>query len=53
MSEKKVDPNIERLWAEEIRARLKELDEGRTKPIPWSDVRASILANKSAHRSKQ
>jgi putative addiction module component (TIGR02574 family) len=45
MSEK--DEDVERLWAEEIMRRLKELDEGRTKPIPWAEVRASILSRRS------
>jgi len=38
-----VDPDAERLWAEEIARRLRELDEGRVQSIPWSEVRASIL----------
>lgn len=38
-----IDPDAERLWAEEIRRRLKELDEGRAQTIPWPEVRASIL----------
>jgi putative addiction module component (TIGR02574 family) len=38
-----LDPDAERLWAEEITRRLREIDEGRVAPIPWSEVRASIL----------
>ena len=37
------DADAERLWAEEITRRLREIDEGRVVPIPWSEVRASIL----------
>ena len=42
-----VDPDAESLWAEEITRRLREFDEGRTQAIPWSEVRASILARRS------
>jgi putative addiction module component (TIGR02574 family) len=38
-----VDPDAEKLWAEEITRRLKELDEGGAQTIPWSEARASIL----------
>ena len=38
-----IDPDAERLWAEEITRRLKELDEGRAQTIPWSEVLTSIL----------
>jgi putative addiction module component (TIGR02574 family) len=38
-----VDPDAERLWAEEITRRLKEFDEGRSQAIPWPEVRDSIL----------
>jgi putative addiction module component (TIGR02574 family) len=37
-----VDPDAERLWAEEITRRLKEFDEGRVQAIPWSEVHASF-----------
>jgi putative addiction module component (TIGR02574 family) len=38
-----VDPDAEARWAEEIRRRLKEIDEGQVQGVPWSKVRASIV----------
>ena len=37
------DEDSEALWAVEIARRLKEIDEGRVRPVPWSEVRASLL----------
>jgi putative addiction module component (TIGR02574 family) len=50
MSDEKIDPEAERLWAEEIARRLTDFDEGRTQAIPWADVRASILSRRSDRR---
>jgi len=38
-----VDPDAEDAWRQEIRRRIKDLDSGLTKPVPWSDARKSIL----------
>lgn len=38
-----VDPDAEARWIEEIRRRLKEIDEGRVQAIPWTAVQASIV----------
>jgi putative addiction module component (TIGR02574 family) len=34
----------DRDWEEEIRRRLRELDEGRAETIPWEEVRERLLA---------
>lgn len=41
------DPDAERLWGEEIRRRIGEMDAGRTKSIPWSEARKQIVGDKS------
>lgn len=38
-----VDENAEAAWAEEIARRLRELDSGKAKTIPWSEARRMIL----------
>jgi hypothetical protein len=52
MSEEKIDPRIEQLWAEEIMRRLKELDEGQVQAIPWPEVRDSIVARRPNRHSR-
>jgi hypothetical protein len=52
MSNEQPDQDIERLWAEEIKRRLKEFDEGRVKPISWSEARASILSRRPSKGSR-
>jgi len=37
-----VDSDAEAAWAEEITRRVKEIDEGKTKLIPWSKVRRKL-----------
>lgn len=44
------EPNVEAAWAAEIERRVREIDEGRVKTIPWEQVRAELharLAEKS------
>ncbi len=36
------DDDVESAWAAEIERRVKELDEGSVKPIPWSEVRRKL-----------
>jgi len=38
-----VDEDVEAAWAEEIARRLRELDSGKAKTIPWSEARRMIL----------
>jgi hypothetical protein len=39
-----VDEDAEAEWSQEIAARLRELDSGAVKAIPWSEARRAILA---------
>ncbi len=45
-----VDEGAETAWAEEIGRRLKELDSGQVKPIPWAEARRQILRGADAGR---
>lgn len=36
------DPAVEAAWAEEIERRLADLDAGRTRPLPWPQVREDL-----------
>jgi len=38
-----VDEDAEAAWAEEIARRVRELDSGKAKTIPWSEARRMIL----------
>ena len=38
-----VDEDSEQAWAEEIRQRLDDLQQGRVQPIPWAEARKMIL----------
>jgi len=38
-----VDPNAEAAWDTEIARRLKEVDGGKVRPIPWAEARRAIL----------
>ncbi len=38
-----VDADAEAAWAEEIARRLRDLDSGKAKTIPWSEARRIIL----------
>jgi putative addiction module component (TIGR02574 family) len=38
-----VDPNAEAAWDIEIAQRLKDLDSGKVRPIPWAEARRAIL----------
>jgi putative addiction module component (TIGR02574 family) len=49
------DPEVEAGWAEEITRRVKEIDEGKTKLLPWSQVRRKLYsrAKSPAHDRRQ
>ena len=38
-----VDEDAEAAWADEISSRIRELDSGKAKTIPWSKARRMIL----------
>lgn len=38
-----IDPNAEADWDIEIARRLKEVDSGKVRPIPWAEARRAIL----------
>ena len=40
--DQEVDEKVEAAWQAEIAHRLKELDMGTAKPIPWSEARRTI-----------
>ncbi len=37
------DPEVEAAWSEEIERRVRQIDSGRVKTIPWEKVRAELL----------
>ncbi len=38
-----IDEDAEAVWADEIARRIRDLDSGKTKTIPWSKARRMIL----------
>ncbi len=40
--EEEFDPDAEALWADEIARRVKDIDAGKVKLIPWSVVRRKL-----------
>ncbi|HZR65347.1 MAG TPA: addiction module protein [Terriglobales bacterium] len=40
----KVDNEVQAAWDEEIERRIRELDSGKAKTVPWSEVRERNLA---------
>ena len=40
-----VDPDAEDAWQREIRERIKNLDSGVTKTVPWVEARKAILGD--------
>lgn len=41
--DQEVDDDVEELWRAEIGRRVKELDEGTAKTVPWSEVQRQLL----------
>jgi len=37
-----IDPDAEAVWAVEIRRRVRDLNAGKTKLVPWSEVRRKL-----------
>mgnify|MGYP001270223953 CR=1 FL=1 len=46
--ENSFDKNVEVAWQEEVTRRLKEIDSGAVKCIPWEEVRDKLQRNASA-----
>jgi putative addiction module component (TIGR02574 family) len=44
-----VDASAEEGWNQEIARRIKELDSGKVKPIPWAEARRQISAILNGH----
>jgi putative addiction module component (TIGR02574 family) len=38
-----VDADSEPAWSEEVQQRLKDIQEGKVRPIPWEEARRMIL----------
>lgn len=38
------DPSVEAAWAEEIERRVRQIDSGEVKTIPWEEVRAKAYS---------
>jgi putative addiction module component (TIGR02574 family) len=38
------DEDVEAAWAQEIERRVREIDNGEVKTIPWEEVRAKLYA---------
>jgi putative addiction module component (TIGR02574 family) len=47
-----VDPEYEEAWSAEIARRLREIDRGKAKLIPWSHVRRDILRSRRAKKRR-
>ena len=41
--EEEPDPDLERIWKAEVQRRIKELDSGDVKAVPWEDVKDRLL----------
>lgn len=39
------DEGVEAAWAEEIERRIRQIDSGEVKTIPWEEVRAKLCAH--------
>lgn len=39
-----VDASVEEAWSQEIARRIKELDSGKVKSVPWAEARRQIAA---------
>jgi putative addiction module component (TIGR02574 family) len=44
------DEGVEQAWAEEIERRIKEVESGQVKMIPWSEARRRLRARLDAGR---
>jgi putative addiction module component (TIGR02574 family) len=44
------DLDVEAAWAEEIERRVRQIESGQAKTIPWDQVRAELFARSRAKR---
>jgi putative addiction module component (TIGR02574 family) len=44
------DPGVEAAWAEEVERRIRQVDSGEVKLIPWEQVRAELFSRASDER---
>ncbi|MBI2194203.1 MAG: addiction module protein [Planctomycetes bacterium] len=44
--DEEVDTDVDAAWEREIARRIRDYEAGRTVPIPWSQAREMLLANK-------
>ena len=44
------DEGVELAWAEEIERRVRQVDAGEVKTIPWAEVRTKLYARLNAQR---
>jgi putative addiction module component (TIGR02574 family) len=44
--DEEVDEDVEAAWSAEIARRVRELEDGSVKTVPWSEVRRSILRSR-------
>ncbi len=51
--DREVDPDYEKAWSVEIARRLREIDSGKAKLIPWGQVRRDILRSRRAKKQRQ
>ena len=47
------DPGVDEAWANEIERRIREVDEGKVKLIPWEQARRSLWAGLKRRGSKK
>jgi putative addiction module component (TIGR02574 family) len=45
-------PGVEAAWAEEIERRVKEVEDGRVKTIPWEEVKSRLLATERGRKKR-
>ncbi len=48
--ERPADADVEAAWAEEIERRIRQIDAGELKTIPWEQVRAELFARSREKR---
>ncbi len=48
--EEAADPGVEAAWSEEIERRIRQIDSGEVKTVPWEQVRAELFARSREKR---
>lgn len=47
------ESGVEAAWAEEIERRVKQLDSGEVKTVPWKDLKDRLLTQEHAREQKK